>query len=295
MSLEVRYHMLRPDEILARRKACPVVYIPIGTLEWHGVHNPVGADTLQAEGLAILCAQQGGGLVFPPLYYGESRLEALMEANARDRDKIAGKMGLCPDNFTAQRQPFSATEQAVNYHKLLLHILAEAETLGFEVGVLVAGHYPLIDHARAAVLQFNQRAAAGGVRMLAWAFVDYLLLREQYEKAGDHAAGWETSHMLALFPDRVALDLLPPKGETLVGVGGRMAPQDATAAFGREIFGAAAKVAVREVHHRLEHRELYAGHGLALQEGLWQREDGESKKTARMVADTGLEEGGSTN
>jgi creatinine amidohydrolase len=73
MSIEVRYQMLRPDQIVARRKDCPVVYIPIGTLEWHGVHNPVGTDTLQAEGIAIQCAEKGGGLVFPPLYYGESR------------------------------------------------------------------------------------------------------------------------------------------------------------------------------------------------------------------------------
>lgn len=70
---------------------------------------------------------------------------------------IAETMELSPDNFTAKRLPFSPTEQALNYHKLLLHILAEAQTLGFEVGVLVAGHYPLIDHARAAALQFNQR------------------------------------------------------------------------------------------------------------------------------------------
>ena len=83
-----------------------MVYVPVGTLEWHGVHNPVGADTLQAEGLAMLCAQQGGGLVFPPLYYGESRLEALMEANARDRDSIAAKMELSPDNFTARHTTF---------------------------------------------------------------------------------------------------------------------------------------------------------------------------------------------
>ncbi len=145
MDPEVRYHMLRPAQVVARRQACPVLYIPIGTIEWHGVHNPLGADTLQAEGLAILCAQQGGELVFPPLYYGENRLEALMEANAGDRDQIAASMALSPDNFTPERQAFTATEQALNYHKLLLHILVEAETLGFAVGVLVAGHYPLID------------------------------------------------------------------------------------------------------------------------------------------------------
>jgi creatinine amidohydrolase len=264
--------MLRPGQIVERRNACSVAYVPIGTIEWHGVHNPTGADTLQAEGLAIMCAQKGGGLVFPPLYYGESRLEALMEANAADRDLIAAGMGLPPDNFTPERQPFSATEQAVNYHKLLLHVLAEVESLGFELGVLVAGHYPLIDHCRAAVLQFNQREYSKRHGMLAWTFVDYLLVRGQYEHAGDHAGGWETSHVMALHPETVDLSLLPPKGERLVGAGGWLAPQDATAEYGRETLEAAAEIAIREVQHRLEHRSTYRGHGQCLREGLWKSE-----------------------
>ncbi len=271
MTPEVRYHMLRPGQIAVRRRECPVAYVPIGTIEWHGVHNPTGADTLQAEGIAIMCAHKGGGLVFPALYYGESRLEALMEANAQDRDLIAQEMGLSPDNFAADRHPFSATEQATNYHKLLMHVLAEVESLGFEVGVLVAGHYPLIDHARAAVLQFNQREYSKREGMLAWAFVDYLLVRDQYDCAGDHATGWETSHVMALHPDTVDLGLLPPKGEKLIGVGGRMTPQDATAGFGRQTMEAAVEVAANEVRHRLENRWMYRGHGTCLQEGLWRK------------------------
>jgi creatinine amidohydrolase len=268
MTDEVRYQMLRPAQVVARRKACPVVYIPTGTLEWHGVHNPLGADTLQAEGLAILCARKGGGLVFPPLYYGESRSESLMEANAEDRDKIAEAMNLVPDNFLPDRQPFSATEQVLNYQRLLLHILAEAESLGFEVGVLVPGHYPLIDHARAAVCLFNQRRYSKRHGMLAWAMIDYLLIRDTYPDGGDHAARWETSHLLALHPDRVDLSLLGPKGSKLVGVGGQP-PQDATAEFGRETLEASAEVAVREVLDRLHNRQRYRGHGNSLQEGLW--------------------------
>ena len=269
MADEVRYHMLRPAQIVERRKACSVAYIPIGTIEWHGVHNPVGADTLQAEGLAILCAQKGGGLAFPPLYYGESRLEALMEANAGDRELIASGMELSPDNFSPERQPFPATEQAMNYHKLLLHMLVELETLGFELGVLVAGHYPLVDHARAAVLQFNQREYSKRHGMLAWALVDYLLLKDQYDCAGDHGGGWETSHVMHLHPQTVDLSLLPPKGEKIVGAGGRLAPQDATEEFGRETLEAAAEVVIKEVKHRLAHRDRYKGHGNSLQEGLW--------------------------
>ena len=133
----VRYERLRPAQIVARRRVCPVAYLPIGTIEWHGEHNPVGLDTLKIHALLEKCAQEIGGLVFPPLYYGESRLEALMEANAADREQIAEAMALSAEGFRAH-QPFTATEQAVNYHKLLLHVLAEVESLGFEVGVLVA-------------------------------------------------------------------------------------------------------------------------------------------------------------
>lgn len=265
---EVRYHLLRPEEIVARRTACPAVYIPIGTLEWHGPHNPVGADTLQADGLAVLCAEKGGGLVFPPLYYGESRAESLMESGAADRDLIAAGMGLSPDNFLPDRQPFTATEQVLAYQRLLLHILAEAESLGFEVGVLVAGHYPLIDHARAAVSLFNQRRHSKRHGMLAWACLDYQVIRDKYPGGGDHAGRWETSHLMALHPDRVRLDALPPRGEPLVGVMGEP-PHDATAAFGRETLEASADVIVAEVRDRIDRRDLYRGHGNSLQEGLW--------------------------
>ena len=273
---EVRYQMLRPEQIVAGRQECPVVYIPLGTLEWHGLHNPVGADTLQAEGLAILCAEKGGGLVFPPLYYGESRVESLMEFDGEDRDLIAEKMELCPENFQADKHPFTATEQVLNYHKLLLHILAEAESLGFTVAVLVAGHYPLVDHARAAALHFNKRRFKGGrsgqrYGMLVWACLDYLLIAGRYDYAGDHAAGWETSHLLALQPQTVDVSLLPQTGQKLIGVVGEMPPQDASAEFGRETLEASAEVAVKEVKHRLENREVYFASGCSLSEGLWKQ------------------------
>jgi len=268
---EVGYHMLRPAEALERRRECPIAYVPIGTIEWHGLHNPYGADTLQAEQLAILAARKGGGLAFPPLYYGESRVESLMEANASDRDQIAEGMGLPADNFLPERHPFGPAEQASNYQRLLIHILAEVESLGFTVGIIVAGHYPLVDHARSAVLLFNKRQYSPARRhgMLAWACVDYLLIADKYDCAGDHAGGWETSHLLATHGDRVDLSLLPTKGKPLVGVGGKLPPQDATAEFGRETLASAADVLVKEARHRLEHTDHYFRHGRCLDEGLW--------------------------
>ncbi len=252
-----------------------MAYIPIGTIEWHGHHNPTGADTLQAEGLAIRCAEIGGGLVFPPLYYGESRSESLMEANAPDREKIAAEMGLSSRKFDPENMPFTPMEQNLNYERLLVHVLAEVMSLGFKVGVLVAGHYPLIDQARAAVLRFNKwrpaRYGNGDNGMLAWACLDYLFLTGQYEGAGDHAAGWETSHILHLHPETVDLSELPPKGKPLIGVGGKIAPQEATAELGKKTIEASAEAIVKEALDRLEHPEDYHGHGNSLLEGLWEK------------------------
>ncbi len=269
MKPEVRYHMLRPARIVMRRKECPVVYIPLGTLEWHGVHNPVGADTLQAEGIAERCAVKGGGLVFPPLYYGENRSEGLMEANAPDREEIAAQMELDASNFSPDKMPYSPMEQSHNYNKLLIHILAEAEALGFSLGVFVAGHYPLIDHARAAVLFHNQRRIHREDRMLAWCFVDYLFLADEYDCAGDHGGVWETSHLMHICPESVDLSELPSRGGNLVGISSGKPPQDSSAEFGEEIIEKAVGAALKEVEHRLRHPEFYRRHGCCLSEGLW--------------------------
>mgnify|MGYP000560223565 CR=1 FL=1 len=269
MAEEVLYHRLRPAQVLARRNVCPAAYVPLGTLEWHGHHNPLGADGLQAEALCVEAARRGGGIAFPTLWYGENRIESLMEANAADREDIAREMGLDPENFTPAKHPFSAMEQALSYQRLLLHILAEVQSLGFKVGVLVAGHYPLYDHARAAVLLHNrsERSKKGG--MLAWSCIDYHLIRDRYPFSGDHAGGWETSHLLHLHPDLVDMKCLPKKGERMVGVNGEMAPQDATAEFGRETLEYAAGIVVQEVRHRLEHTQQYRPAGESLKEGLW--------------------------
>ena len=268
---EVRYQMLRPAQVVARRKECPVVYIPIGNVEWHGPQNPLGADTLQAEYLAEMCARKGGGLVFPPLYYGENRSQALMESNHSSCQGIAEQMELPPENFSAENFIFSADEQTLNYNKLLLHILSEAETLGFKLAVIVAGHYPLIDHARAAVLLYNKRRNKdGNPRMLTWAAVDYLLVKDKYPNAGDHGGGWETSHVMSAHPETVDLSLLEKSVEDFVGHNDNDV-YNSTAEFGQEIFEVATDVLIKEVNHRLENMNIYRNHGMSLAEKQWEK------------------------
>jgi len=101
--------------------------------------------------------------------------------------------------------------------------------------------------------------------------VDYLLVRDRFDCAGDHAGGWETSHVMHLHPQTVDLSLLPPKGEKLIGAHGKMAPQDANAKFGKETLEAAAEVVIQEVKHRLANVGFYRGHGNSLLEGRWRK------------------------
>jgi creatinine amidohydrolase len=192
-----------------------------------------------------------------------------MEANPVYRNDIAEYMEIPPKNFAPEFMPYSASEQAMNYYKLLMHILCEVESFGFEVGVLVCGHYPLIDCASSVVSQFNQRRLQKFDGMIAWAFCDYLLLEDQYHSPGDHAGGWETSHMMALHPDTVNLDILPPKDEPVMGTMWNIDPRDSTSEFGWETIDKAVDVVVREVKDRVENLNRYLGHGKAFRQGLW--------------------------
>jgi len=145
---KVRYNEMLPHEIVATREKCPIAYVGLGGVEWHGEHLAVGNDTLKADMLAVRCAEQAGGLAFPPLYWGEPRESHLMETNAPDHEQIAEKMHLPAENFAPGYMGYTLHQADCFYIELLVHTLRQMESLGFKVMVLIAGHYPLLHHAR---------------------------------------------------------------------------------------------------------------------------------------------------
>lgn len=264
MANEVQYDRMRPRQIVAAREACPVAYLPIGTIEWHGPQNPVGLDTLKAHALAVRCAQAGGGLVFPPVWYGESREEGLMEANGAEREQIAEQMRLPLANFAPGYMRFSPQEQYENYLRLLQHCLYQVQSLGFKVAVFVAGHYPLIDHARAACCLYHQaRWDNRRARMITWAFTGYELVRDELPDAGDHAGFWETSLALALTPGLTDLDELPADPLIRpVGVITSEPVRHSTAAYGEKAVALIVERVTRQVAERLRNPKAYYEHGV---------------------------------
>ena len=261
--MEVMFHRLRPAQLQERREACPVVYIPLGTLEWHGLHNPMGADGLQAEEIALRCARKGGGVVFPTVYYGESRSNSLMETDPVYQEGIADRLGLSAELFQEERFPYTRMEQLEHYQHHLTHILSEAASYGYELAVFVIGHYPLIEAARCAAVQWNQWAYdKPWKRMCTMISADYKLLAGQYESPGDHAGAWETSHLLASSPELVDLELA--RKDLQYGILTTRDPAGSTAAFGDEIYEAAVDGTLAKVQEWRENPGAYRGHGIAL-------------------------------
>jgi creatinine amidohydrolase len=66
-------HVTR-EEALARAAAGAVVLLPVGALEQHGAHLPVGTDALTVEAVCLRAAERAEDdvLVAPPLAYGFS-------------------------------------------------------------------------------------------------------------------------------------------------------------------------------------------------------------------------------
>src|SRR3972149_4872329 len=66
----VRYEESRPADLRNMISKAPVAYVPIGALEWHGEHGPLGLDGIKAHALCELAAERTGGVVFPTVFWG---------------------------------------------------------------------------------------------------------------------------------------------------------------------------------------------------------------------------------
>jgi len=228
--MKVRYEEMLPHEIVAARQKCPIAYLSIGGVEWHGEHLAVGNDIVKAHALAVRCAEVGGGLAMPPLFWGENRESHLLEINHDAEGKVAEKMGLPRENFQPGYMRRSIHEQDRAYIELLFHMLRQTQSLGFKVMVLIAGHYPLLAHARAAVDWYGLDG-----RAKAWACTGYELVRDVIPDAGDHAAKWETSLLWALRPELVEMSRLPAdQSIPLIGVFGKDPRAEASREFGEK-------------------------------------------------------------
>jgi creatinine amidohydrolase len=68
-----RWEDLTMPELAARLKKCPTVLMPVGAVEEHGPHLPLGTDAFHAAEVARRVAALRPLVVAPPLFYGLCR------------------------------------------------------------------------------------------------------------------------------------------------------------------------------------------------------------------------------
>lgn len=214
-STEVRMEYLRPAELEARARQFPAVYVPFGPIEWHGLHLPLGTDALKAQGVVVKCAENYGGVVYPPIWFhSDFKQEYLVP--------------------------------------LLTELFDRLKKMGFRVIMGVSGHnierqIAMITHALEPVLADNTIRGVGLWEMS---------LSRCEQSDTDHAAKWETSNMLYLYPETVrmselgdgemVLDMSPPWG-----IGGLDPRKHASAEVGRRNIDLAADAIGRKAQELL--------------------------------------------
>lgn len=108
LSRDVQMQFMRPGQLEAAIRKFPVVYVPFGLIEWHGRHLPLGNDALKAHGILVKCAEEFGGVVYPPVYFhsdfGQKRLVPVIEELFRKLRKTGFRVIIGVSGHNVQQQ-----------------------------------------------------------------------------------------------------------------------------------------------------------------------------------------------
>ena len=202
MTDKVLYAELTPQEFRERIAAAPIAYLPLGTLEWHGEHLPLGADGLQSQGFFKYLAREVGGIVLPMLFVGPDRMQE------EGGGELYG-MDICHTGTEERRyenQQLAGSAYWVpeeTFGVILDAIMKQLRRAGFRI-VVGHGHGPSTSFFRKRSSQWEEKL--GVACFHCWG--------SEHDKEGlgiqvDHAAGNETSLVMALRPELVRMERLP--------------------------------------------------------------------------------------
>ena len=202
---EVRWENLRPRDMEKRINELPVVYVPFGSLEWHGYHNPLGLDATKARALCLRAAEKYGGVVTPATFWPIGGLQ----------------------------HPWTVRMSSELIHQLAVAIYQQMAHVGFRVVIAVTGHYGLeqVLHIKKSALEVMYQTG-----LSIYALPEYEVVPDVGYKR-DHAAKWETSLAQFLLPGLVDMSEAEPEGQPMDGVGGEDPRVHASRELGEETAG----------------------------------------------------------
>ncbi len=172
------------------------VFLPVGALEQHGPHLPLGTDAILSAAVAEGVAGETAGLVAPALAYGY-----------KSQPKCGG----------GQHFPGTTSLDAQTLAHTVRDAVREFARHGAEKLVIVNGHYEnqwfLIEGIDLAMRELG-RTRLTIMRLEYWDFFTHRTLAKAFPDgfpgyALEHAAVLETSMMLHYHPDLVHVDRIP--------------------------------------------------------------------------------------
>ncbi len=270
---EVRFEMLRPASLRAELARCPLVFLPVAPLEYHGPHLPVGMDPINATQCALeACRRLGKGVVMPTLFMGteRERPEWMLES-----------LGFKKDQWVVGMDFPTATWKSHYYQEHLfgLVVAGHLEMLisqGYRVIVIVNGHgaWNQLQTLDRLAKHYSNTTDTSVVWRLA------VTLDVSEKNLAGHADLFETSIMMYLEKETfggeklVDLSTLPPRTvpihypdfSVVDGPGfsehpspGRVVqtdPRDATVEKGKSVFDATVQTYVELASQALEEKGL---------------------------------------
>jgi len=184
---------LSTKEAAQAAKDGKVVIFPIGSVEEHGEHLPLGTDSIQPEYIAIEVAKKTGCIVAPPFRYG-----------------------IC--NAT-RNFPGTLTIKFDTLYRFVHDVLSELVRSGFNRIIVLSGHagnshmVALRLAAQDVVTKSDEAEVKDKVRIIVLSDFDFAEeLTPQYaDKDDGHAGTIETSRIMAINPE-----LVKAKGEASI-------------------------------------------------------------------------------
>jgi creatinine amidohydrolase len=234
----------------------PVVLLPIGSLEQHGPHSPLGSDEINGRLIAIEVAKRAGGLVAPSLNYG-----------CRSQPRTGG----------GNHFPGTTSLRGETMVMMVIDIICELARHGVRKILIMDSHYEnewfiieginlAMDQLRASGADLPKVVKVRYFELLPPEVIDLVFPEGFPGWPLEHAGVMTTSLHLHLTPNLVDMsqaplhgpiafppyDVFPHDPETGTQTGCLNSPSTATALKGKAVFEAS----VEQLVHLIEHEFL---------------------------------------
>lgn len=168
------------SELAEKCKACDVAIIPVGSVEQHGYHLPLGTDSYVAKFLGEEAAEKTGAIVTPPLWFG-----------------------WCPHHMAL---PGTVTIRAEVLVEYLYDVMESLSIHGYRKFVIINGHRIV----NIPWMQIAAQRAQEKLKVKVKIFDPAYMSKDLTDSLGfgpvGHSEEIETSHMMHLLPELVHLE-----------------------------------------------------------------------------------------